>query len=382
MSPVPAKKRLMYVVTEDWYFMSHRLPLARAARDAGYDVLVATRFSDLAARIALEGFTAIGLRKMRRGGRNPMSELMAIAELVKLYRLHRPDIVHHIAMKPVLYGSIAARLTGIRAVVNNLAGLGFVFSSPSFNAALLRPAIKAFLVFALTRPGTLTIVQNSGDASVLTATLGVSTDKIRLIKGSGVDMSKFVKSREESRPPIVLLASRMIWDKGIRDFVAAASALKGEGVDARFVILGAPDPGSPDSIPQSMLEEFDRKGLVEWWGHRDDVPRIIAGTALVCLPTTYGEGVPKILIEAAAGSCAIVAYDIAGCREIVSDGDNGLLVPCGDIQELAAAIRKLLEDPDRRAAMGLNGRKRVEAGFTQEHVIAQTLAAYDTVEVK
>jgi glycosyltransferase involved in cell wall biosynthesis len=372
----------MFVVTEDWYFMSHRLPLARAARDAGYEVLVATRLADQADKIAQEGFAPIGLQKMRRGGRNPLRELAAVAELFTLYTLHRPDIVHHIAMKPVLYGSIAARLACIRAVVNNLAGLGFVFSSASQKAAVLRPAIKAFLAFALRRQGTLTIVQNSDDVKVLTDSLGVTPGSIRLIKGSGVDMLKFVSTRQESSPPVVLLASRMIWDKGIGDFVEAASLLRKEGVDARFIIVGSPDPGNPDSIPVSVLENFNREGVVEWWGHHDDMPQIIGSATLVCLPTTYGEGVPKILIEAAAGGCAIVTYDVAGCREIVSDGDNGLLVPAGDIGRLAAAIRELLHDPGRRTAMGLRGRKRVEAEFTQEHVIAQTLAAYDSMALR
>jgi glycosyltransferase involved in cell wall biosynthesis len=376
-----AKKRLMFVVTEDWYFMSHRLPLARAARDAGYDVLVATRLTDQADRITQEGFTPIGLWKMRRGGRNPIGELAATAELVALYRLHRPDIVHHIAMKPVLYGSIAARLAGIRAVVNNLAGLGFVFSSSSPRAALLRPAIKWFLAFSLKRKGTLTIVQNSDDARVLVEDIGVAPENIRLIKGSGVAISEFSHLRQESIPPVVLLASRMIWDKGIKDFVQAASLLRKEGVDARFVIVGSPDPGNPDSIPESVLQNYNKEGVVEWWGHRRDMPGIIGTAALVCLPTTYGEGVPKILIEAAAGGCAIVAYDVAGCREIVSNGDNGLLVPARDIGRLAAAIGELLEDPEKRAAMGLRGRKRVEAEFTLEHVIAQTLAAYRGLEL-
>jgi glycosyltransferase involved in cell wall biosynthesis len=377
----PAKKRLMFVVTEDWYFMSHRLPLAQAARDAGYDVLVATRLTDQAENIGHENLTPIGLRKMRRGGRNPIGEVAAMAELFALYRLHRPDIVHHIAMKPVLYGSIAARLAGIRAVVNNLAGLGFVFSSTSRRATLLRPAIRGALAFALKRKGTLTIVQNSDDARVLVDDIGVAPDNIRLIKGSGVAMSEFSHLRQESIPPVVLLASRMIWDKGIKDFVQAASLLQKEGVDARFVIVGSPDPGNPDSIPESVLQNYNKEGVVEWWGHRTDMPGIIGSAALVCLPTTYGEGVPKILIEAAAGGCAIVAYDVAGCREIVSDRDNGLLVPAGDVGRLAAAIRELLEDPERRAAMGLRGRKRVEAEFTLGRVIAQTLAAYRGLEL-
>lgn len=366
----------MFVVTEDWYFMSHRLPLARAALAAGYEVLVATRLVDHADRIRQEGFLPIGLQKMRRGGRNPLGELASIAELAALYRRYRPDIVHHIAIKPVLYGAIAARLAKVPAVVNNLAGLGFVFSSTSRKAAWIRPAITAFLGFALKRRGTLTIVQNSDDARVLASHIGVSTDSIRLIKGSGVDMAKYPPSRQETSPPMVLLASRMIWDKGIRDFVAMAAQLRGQGVDARFVLLGSPDPGNPDSIPQSVLEGYNAEGCVEWWGHRDDMHAIINSAALVCLPTTYGEGIPKILIEAAAGACAIVTYDVPGCREIVVDGDNGLLVPRGDVARLTAAVRELLDDPSRRTAMGLNGRKRVQAEFTQEHVIAQTLATY------
>jgi glycosyltransferase involved in cell wall biosynthesis len=370
----------MFVVTEDWYFISHRLPLARAARDAGYDVLVATRLTGQADRITQEGLTPIGLRKMRRDGRNPIGELAAMAELVAIYRLHRPEIVHHIAMKPVLYGSIAARLAGIRAVVNNLAGLGFVFSSTSRKAALFRPVIRRLLAFALKRKGTLTIVQNSDDARVLADDIGIAPNNIQLIKGSGVAISEFSSLRRESVPPVVLLASRMIWDKGIGDFVKAASLLRKQGVDARFVIAGSPDPGNPHSIPESVLQDYNKEGPVEWWGHRDDMPGIIANTALVCLPTTYGEGVPKILIEAAAGACAIVAYDVAGCREIVSDGDNGLLVPAGNIDRLAGAIKELLDDPGRRAAMGVSGRKRVEAEFTLEHVIAQTLAAYRGLE--
>jgi glycosyltransferase involved in cell wall biosynthesis len=179
-----------------------------------------------------------------------------------------------------------------------------------------------------------------------------------------------------------MLASRMIWDKGIRDFVKAAALLRGEGVNARFIIVGSPDVGNPDAIPETILQGYNKEGVVEWWGHRDDIPRIISYAALVCLPTTYGEGVPKILIEAAAGSCAIVAYDVAGCREIVRDGENGLLVRAGDISGLAIAIRGLLEDRTTRTAMGLRGRERVEREFTQERVIAQTLDVYGSMALK
>lgn len=371
------RPRLMFVVTEDWYFVSHRLPLARAARDAGYEVLVATRLADKAETIRREGFAVIDLTKMRRTGRNPFDELSAIAELVGIYRTHRPDIVHHIAMKPVLYGSIAARIAGVRSVVNNLAGLGFVFSSRSLKARMLRPAIRRLLALALNRPRTLTIVQNSDDARVMTDTIGVQSAHLRLIKGSGVDPSLYPTPHREEASPLVVLASRMIRDKGIADFVAAATQLRCAGnAEARFVLLGSPDVGNPHAIPEAELQAYDRDGVVAWWGHRDDMPDILARSAIVCLPTTYGEGIPKILIEAAAAGCAIVAYDVAGCREIVADGDNGLLVRPGDIAGLAAAIGGLLADPARRSAMGQRGRDRVEAEFAQDRIVTQTLATY------
>ncbi|MCD0422652.1 glycosyltransferase family 4 protein [Rubrivivax sp. JA1024] len=378
MLKTPAgRPRLMFVVTEDWYFVSHRLPLARAARDAGYEVLVATRLADKADTIRREGFAVIDLTKMRRTGRNPFSELSAITELVGIYRAHRPDIVHHIAMKPVLYGSIAARIAGVRSIVNNLAGLGFVFSSQSAKARVLRPAIRQLLALALNRPRTLTIVQNSDDARVMTDAIGVASAQLRLIKGSGVDPSLYPAQHQEEAPPLVVLASRMIRDKGIADFVAAATQLRRDGgAEARFVLLGSPDIGNPHAIPEAELQGYDRDGVVAWWGHRDDMPDILARSAIVCLPTTYGEGIPKILIEAAAAGCAIVAYDVAGCREIVAEGDNGLLVRPGDIAGLAAALGGLLADPARRAAMGQRGRARVEAEFAQERILAQTLATY------
>jgi glycosyltransferase involved in cell wall biosynthesis len=380
LKPPSNQQRVMFVVTEDWYFVSHRLPLARAARDAGYEVLVATRLGDKAEIIRREGFAAIDLTKMRRTGRNPLKELSAIAELVGLYRAHRPDIVHHIAMKPVLYGSIAARIAGVRSVVNNLAGLGFVFSSRSLKARVLRPAIRRLLALALNRPRILTIVQNTDDARVMTDAIGVAPSHLRLIKGSGVDPALYPTNHQNDQPPLVVLASRMIRDKGVADFAAAAAQLRREGKsEARFVLLGAPDGGNPQAIPQSELEAYHRDGIVEWWGHRDDMPGILARTAIVCLPTTYGEGIPKILIEAAAAGCAIVAYDVAGCREIVAHGDNGLLVWPGDIAGLAAAIGELLAAPERRAAMGVRGRARVEAEFAQDRILAQTLATYAEV---
>ncbi|WP_198024844.1 glycosyltransferase family 4 protein [Bradyrhizobium sp. Cp5.3] len=367
---------MLFVVTEDWYFVSHRLPIARAALAAGYEVLVATRLGEKAEAITREGFMPIGLQRMRRSGRNPFRELASIAELVALYRSHRPSIVHHVAMKPVLYGSIAARLAGVAAIVNNVAGLGFVFSSKAVYAQTLRRVIVPLLRFALSQRQALTIVQNRDDARVLADEIGVAPDKIRLVKGSGVDLAQFSQARQEGSPPIVLLASRMIKEKGVEDFVQAAALLRKSNVAARFVLAGAPDPENPHSIPEAVLRQYHEVGLVEWWGHCDNIPEIIREAAIVCLPTTYGEGIPKTLIEAAAGECPIVTYDVPGCREIVTDGVNGRLVPAGDVGQLAQALAQLVADPEQRRRMGAQGRKLVQAEFSQEIVVAQTLAIY------
>nr|WP_249803624.1 glycosyltransferase family 4 protein [Bradyrhizobium zhengyangense] len=367
---------MLFVVTEDWYFVSHRLPIARAALAAGYEVFVATRLGEKADAIVREGFMPIGLKRMRRSGRNPFRELASIAELVTLYRTYRPSIVHHVAMKPVLYGSIAARLAGVAAIVNNVAGLGFVFSSKAVYAQTLRRLIVPLLRYALRQRQALTIVQNREDARVLADDIGVAPEKIRLVKGSGVDLAQFSEMRRESSPPIVLLASRMIKEKGVEDFVRAAAHLRKKNAAARFVLAGAPDPENPHSIPEAVLRQYHEDGLVEWWGHRDNIPEIIREVAIVCLPTTYGEGIPKTLIEAAAGECPIVTYDVPGCREIVTDGVNGMLVPAGDVGWLAEAIAQLLADPEQRRRMGAQGRKLVQAEFSQEIVVAQTLAIY------
>jgi glycosyltransferase involved in cell wall biosynthesis len=371
-----ARKRLLFVVTEDWYFVSHRMPIARAARDAGYDILVATRTSGNADLIENEQFTCISLKRMRRSGKSPILEVGSILELVKIYRQYRPSIVHHVALKPVVYGSIAARFAGVAAIVNNVAGLGFVFSSKGVRAKVLRRLLSPLLGYALKQPSTLTIVQNRDDARALAENMGVAADSIRLIKGSGVDLSHFAGPRCEASPPIVLLASRMIREKGISDFVSAATLLKRDNIDARFVLAGAPDPENPHSIPESVLRQYQEAGIVEWWGHRDNIPEMMHQAAIVCLPTTYGEGVPKTLIEAAAGECAIVAYDVPGCREIVIDGENGVLVPPGDVVQLAGAIEALLKNPRRRELMGKKGSELVKREFAQEIVVAQTLAVY------
>lgn len=375
--------KLLFLVTEDWYFCSHRLPLARAARAAGFEVVVATRVNEARHRAAIEaeGMRLIPLG-LRRGGHNPLHELAAIGEIARIYRRERPDIVHHVALKPVLYGSLAARLSGVPAVVNALAGMGFIFSSETRKARLLRPFVARAFRLLLNAGRSVLILQNPDDRQMLVAQGVVAAARVRLIRGSGVDIRRFAPTPEPvGVPPLVILPSRLLWDKGVGEFVAAARLLQSQGVAARCALVGDSDPENSAAIPDAQLAEWAASGVVEWWGRRDDMPQVFAQANIVCLPS-YREGLPKVLLEAAACARALVATDVPGCREIVIDGHNGLLAPLRDVAGLAAAIRRLVEDAALRAELGRRGRALVEAELAEERVIEQTLAVYREMQVR
>lgn len=366
--------KLLFLVTEDWYFCSHRLPPARAARDAGFDVVVATRVGRHAAAITAEGFRLVPIG-LRRSSRNPLREFWAIAELVRIYRRERPTVVHHVALKPTLYGSIAARLTRVPRIVNALAGLGFVFTSDVLLARLVRTAVVPAFRLLLNVKGGVVIVQNPEDQMHIAAGI-VAPERLRLIRSSGVDLRRFRTSPERCGTPVVLLASRMLWAKGIGEFVEAAELLKAQGMSARFVLVGSSDTENPGAVPVKQLEVWRDSGVIEWWGERDDMPEVLAKASVVCLPSTYGEGVPKTLLEAAACGRAIVATDAPGCREIVKHEINGLLIPLRDPVRLATAVSRLLSDRALRLTMGKAGRALAEADFSEGVIAAQTLAVY------
>lgn len=367
--------KLLYFVTEDWYFCSHRLPLAVAAKQAGYEVLVVTRVNQHGDLIRAQGLTLIPLDLSRRS-RHPLKELAVIWQLYKLYRQHQPDIVHHVALKPVLYGSLAARLAGVRVVVNALAGLGFLFVSQRLQARVLRPVVELAFRLLLNRTGSHVIIQNPDDQALLVGRKLVAADRTSLIRGSGVNTQHFAATPQADGVPLVILASRLLWDKGITEFVAAARNIRALGISARFALVGVGDPENPASIADSQLQQWHDEGVIEWWGRREDMPRVLAESHIVCLPTTYGEGVPKVLIEAAACARPIVATDVPGCREIVRHEDNGLLVPPKDVAALVRAICRLLADPDLRQTMGQRGRDIVNAEFAIGQVLDQTLQLY------
>jgi glycosyltransferase involved in cell wall biosynthesis len=374
MTP-PARPRLLLVVTEDWYFLSHRLPLARAALAAGYTVGLATRMGDRATEITAAGVDLLPLQAMRRRDIGPLSVARSVAELASVYRAWAPDIVHHVAMKPIICGGMAARQAGVGRVVNAVAGFGYVFSSDTVRARLLRPAVRLALKRVLRRPGSLAILQNRADAARLVADNLVNERAVRLVRGSGVDLDRFAPRAAPGSPPVVMLCARLLWDKGIREFVDAARALKAQGVDARFVLVGDGDPENPACIPTAEVERWQREGVIEWWGRSNDMATTWPQATIACLPS-YAEGLPKVLIEAAACGLPAVTTDVPGCREAVTHEVNGLLVPPRDVQALADALRRLLDDPALRARLGAAGRQRAEAEFGERAIAAQTLAVY------
>ena len=366
--------KLLYFVTEDWYFCSHRLALAIAAQKAGYEVVVVTRVNQHAELIRSHGLKLIHFELSRRS-RNPFIEFGMIWRLLRIYREEQPDIVHHVALKPVLYGSIAARLTGVPAVVNALAGLGFLFISKHFQARVIRLLVESAFRLLFNDPNVRVIFQNPDDMALLTSHGVLVTKQGVLIRGSGVCTLQFNVTPEVYGLPLVVLASRMLWDKGIAEFVEAVRQLRGQGVAARFALVGEGDPDNPASISNKQLSQWQNEGIIEWWGQRDDMPRVFAQSHIVCLPS-YREGLPKVLVEAAACGRPIIATDVPGCREIVHDGENGLLVPAKDFYALANALRQLIDNPSLRIAMGKRGREIVESKFSIEHVVTQTLTLY------
>lgn len=366
------KRKILFFIAEDWYFASHRLSLARAAKEAGFDVTVVTRVRKHGDAIRAAGLTLVPIDLDRRS-LNPIKEVRVLWKLASIYRAERPDLVHHVAMKPIVYGTMAAILTGTPRTVNALAGLGWTFTANTIKARALGAVVRLVLRCVLRRGPV--IVQNPDDLEWV-AKLGIRRSKIHLVLGAGVNTQEFAPADEPSPTPSVVLASRMLHGKGVADFVEAARRIRAEGIDARFILVGAPDPGNPASIKESQLLAWETEGAVEWWGHRDDMPSVLARSAIVCLPSFYGEGIPKILIEAAASGRAIVTTDTPGCREIVKHEANGLLVRPRDIGALTLALKRLLRAPEMRRRMGEKGREMSVAKFSMGSISDQTIMIF------
>jgi glycosyltransferase involved in cell wall biosynthesis len=369
------RPRLLFLITEDWYFWSHRRSIARAAIDSGFEVSVATRVHDHRELMEAQGFHVLPIKLTRRN-RNPFRELSAIFQLVSIYKNERPSIAHHVGIKPVLYGSLAARLTGVPGVVSALAGLGHLFVAEGRSAPIFQYLARLAYRLALRRKNSRVIFQNEENRTLFVENRLVKKSQAVLIKGAGVNLEDFEHHPEPEGTPVVMLAGRLLWNKGIAELVDAVERLRSTGTKCRLALVGVPDSENPMAVPTAVLEQWQAAGKVEWWGRRDDMPAVLSQSNLVVLPTTYGEGVPKILLEAMACGRAIIATDVPGCREVVRHGENGLLVPPRDPEALSTAIQTLLKDPALRGTMGALGRGIAEAEFSERHVVSETLAVY------
>jgi glycosyltransferase involved in cell wall biosynthesis len=376
----PRRPKLLFLVTEDWYFCSHRLAIARAALAAGFEVVVATRVQAHGEAIRAEGFALRPLAWRRRGD-GLIGAARAIRAIVRLYRAEQPAIVHHVALKPVLLGGIARRIAFPRAadrpaLVDAVMGLGSGFSGRGPAARLRRWALGTALRLVAGRGGGWVVVQNPEDRTAL-AGLGVDAGHIALIRGSGVDVARFVPLAEpEASTLTIALVSRMLRDKGVLEAVAAVRRLRAQGLAIELLLAGPTDPDSANSLTVETLRELSSDPGVEWLGPVSDVRTVWARAAIAVLPSTYGEGVPKTLLEAAACARPVVATDVPGCREAVRPGETGILVPPHDVASLAEAITALAADPARRRAMGRAGRVLMERRFADEIVARETLALY------
>jgi glycosyltransferase involved in cell wall biosynthesis len=365
---------LLFVVNIPEFFLSHRLPLAISARNAGFTVHIATGPGSACQEISELGFEH-HLLPISRSGRNPLAELRTLWGLYRLMRTIRPDLVHLVTIKPVLYGGLTARLSGVPVMVVAISGLGTVFVDRDKKRSWMRRGIECLYRLALGHPNVKVILQNPDDRAALIGMGAVHKDKTVLIRGSGVSLATYPMRPEPEGLPIVTFAARLLEDKGVREFVEAARVLKERGVVARFWLAGSPDPGNITSITKMELSDWSKDGFVETLGYRTDIPDIFANSNIVVLPS-YREGLPKALVEAAACGRAVVTTDVPGCRDAIEPGATGLLVPVRDASGLADAIQFLIENPDRRKQMGTSGRALAEREFAIEKVVDAHLAIY------
>ena len=369
--------KIVLFANTEWYLWNFRRSLALALRDAGHDVLLISPDGPYG-----EQLRALGLRwqllPMDRRSLNPLREARLLWHLVRLFRMERPALVHGFTIKCAVYGSLAARMAGVPARVNAVAGMGYVFISDSLKARVLRPLVRSLLKLALGGRNARLILQNPDDVALFERAGLVDTSQVRLIPGSGVDCSRFEPdpSRVPSERLRVLLPARLLWDKGLADYVHAARLLHAEGRPLDFLLAGDPDPGNPAAVPEAEVRAWVGQGLVQWLGHVDDMPALLRSVDIVALPS-YREGLPKGLIEAAASGCALVTTDVPGCREVVTHDVDGLLVPVRDGDALARAIARLQDDPALRVRLAEAGRHKALERFAERIVIRNTLAVYD-----
>lgn len=367
-------KKILFVVNDDWFFISHRLPIAIAAMKNGYEVHVATSEYDGDSKLIKYGIEhhTFTLAKAKLA---PFSDLNTLIELCKLYRKIRPDIIHHITIKPVIYGGIAARLVRAKAVVNAISGLGVVFIEHGCKAKFRKVAVSVLYKIALGGLNSKVIVQNKDDRNIIMSLANLEMEQIELIKGSGVDLEEYCYTPRGSGKKLrVILLARMLRDKGVYEFYKAACYLKPRNPDVEFILAGDTHD-NPSSLSETELKNWNLEGIVSWIGHQEKTKELLINSDVVVLPS-YREGLPKSILEASAIGRAVVTTNVPGCRDAILKNRTGLLAPVKNVEVLAASIQSLLDNEELRLELGRNGRIFMEQEFSVEKVVAKHMEIY------
>jgi glycosyltransferase involved in cell wall biosynthesis len=370
-----SKRKLLFILNEPTYFISHRLPIALAAKAAGYEIHIATGETIPPQRIKEENFSYHPI-PLSRSGRNIYSELLSLFAIYRLMKKIRPDIVHLVTIKPVIYGAIAARFARVPAVVAAISGLGYAFIDQHLEARILRNIISRLYRVAFQHPNLKVIFQNTDDENTLLNMGALKKEQSILIRGSGVDLKHYHYTAEPPAPPlVVVMAARLLRDKGVMEFIEAATILRTQDINVRIWLAGRPDPGNPSSIDEEQLEFWTKNKTIEYLGYCDNIPSLFSQAHLVVLPS-YREGLPRVLAEAAACGRAIVTTDVPGCREAIIPGKTGLLVKARDPASLANAIHSLLINHPLRQTMAANGRRFAENVYNIIDIVDEHLHIY------
>jgi glycosyltransferase involved in cell wall biosynthesis len=369
------KRTVLLLVTDTPFFLAHRLTVALAAARAGYDVHVATPPEGQTSKIVDAGLAWHPVR-LHRSRLNVFLELRAFGDILRVFRAIRPDLVYQVPAKPVLYGTMIARATRVPRVVNVVAGLGYLHGDDA--PRLLSFAARTAYRFGLRHPCMRVIFENGDDQSAFVERGWITAQQAVLIRGAGVDMQQFVPRPPTARTSTtVVMASRLLYSKGVAEFVEAARRLKRDAPAVRMILVGEPDPANPRSVPLLQIQHWAGEGAIDFWGRREDMPAVLADADIVCLPTYYPEGVPRVLIEAAACGRPAITTDTPGCRDIVLNGVTGLLIAPRNVDELVRAILRLAADPSLRATFGQAAREHAVRHFSLETVLGSTLEVFD-----
>lgn len=374
--------KVLLFANTDWFLYNFRLALALALRDAGYEVVLVSPDGPYGERIRDSGLRWI-VAPMERRSLNPVKELRLFLWLRKLLKDERFDVIHSFTLKCVVYGSLAAKIAGTKGRISGIDGLGYVFSSSDIKARVLRPLVWALMRFALKGRDMRLILLNRDDVKIFRESGFIAESQISLIPGAGVNCTRFSERAVSviGTPMRVLLAARLLWDKGVNEFVAAARILKSEGRAVSFLIAGSPDVGNPAAVPEGVVKSWVEEGVIQWLGHVDNMAALLSSVDVVALPS-YREGLPTSLIEAGACGIPLVTTDAPGCRDVVTHEVDGLLVPVGDSMALARAIARLQDTPVLAERLGAAAKLKVRQQFDEKIIIEKTLKVYEDFRVK